>query len=390
MRKIIGLLALLLVVSFEAEAQVNVHMQMPVVAADTYFGSTSAGAASFLTWPNCHGSTSAIQYTSGTGLSCGTISSSGSGILALSGDVTASGTGTVPATVAAIQGVAVGTPTGTGNVVFSASPQLSGVVADSGSLTVSGNGAASSPAVIISGTPFTGGSVVTTKPLVDIEASGATAVSSWNTLGEILGFNSLSGYTGNFISAHTNGGSSFFTVNFQGNITNAGGLFAGGALNAGSSSAIGWTSRASITSPANNVIQIGPIDSASPSAQAVQVPSVASGTSNTSGVSLTFNGSKGTGTGAGGSWIFQTAAAGSSGTAQNSEVAVLTLDSTQTAIFGGRARKHGYTVAGLPSGTVGDSAYVSDATACTFNSSPTGGGSTPCPVFYNGTSWVEE
>lgn len=48
----------------------------------------------------------------------------GSGITALTGDVTASGTGSVAATVAAIAGVAVGTPTGTTNVVFSNSPTL--------------------------------------------------------------------------------------------------------------------------------------------------------------------------------------------------------------------------------------------------------------------------
>jgi hypothetical protein len=52
--------------------------------------------------------------------------SGGGGITALTGDVTASGSGSVAATVAAIQGVAVGTPTGTGNVVFSASPTLTG------------------------------------------------------------------------------------------------------------------------------------------------------------------------------------------------------------------------------------------------------------------------
>lgn len=46
------------------------------------------------------------------------------GISALTGDVTASGSGSVAATVAQIAGVSVGTPTGTGNVVFSNSPTL--------------------------------------------------------------------------------------------------------------------------------------------------------------------------------------------------------------------------------------------------------------------------
>jgi hypothetical protein len=49
----------------------------------------------------------------------------------------------------------------------------------------------------------------------------------------------------------------------------------------------------------------------------------------------------------------------------------------------------GYTVSGLPSGHTGDRAYVTDATACTFGGTLTGGASTICPVFYNGAAWVE-
>jgi len=48
----------------------------------------------------------------------------------------------------------------------------------------------------------------------------------------------------------------------------------------------------------------------------------------------------------------------------------------------------GYTVAGLPSGTVGDRAYVTDATAPTYNGTLTGGGAITVPVFYNGSAWV--
>lgn len=50
------------------------------------------------------------------------------------------------------------------------------------------------------------------------------------------------------------------------------------------------------------------------------------------------------------------------------------------------------TVSGLstldPTPTAGDRATVSDATACTFGSAVTGGGSTLCPVVYNGSSWL--
>jgi hypothetical protein len=48
----------------------------------------------------------------------------------------------------------------------------------------------------------------------------------------------------------------------------------------------------------------------------------------------------------------------------------------------------GYTVAGLPAGTAGMRAYVTDATAPTYLGALTGGGAVVCPVFYNGSAWV--
>lgn len=48
----------------------------------------------------------------------------------------------------------------------------------------------------------------------------------------------------------------------------------------------------------------------------------------------------------------------------------------------------GYTVATLPAGVTGATAYVTDATAPTYLGTLTGGGSVVCPVFYNGTAWV--
>ena len=48
----------------------------------------------------------------------------------------------------------------------------------------------------------------------------------------------------------------------------------------------------------------------------------------------------------------------------------------------------GYTVATLPTGAVGDRAYVTDASAPSFLTSVTGGGAITSPVFHNGTTWV--
>jgi hypothetical protein len=88
---------------------------------------------------------------------------------------------------------------------------------------------------------------------------------------------------------------------------------------------IGWASTV-ITSSSDLILrrraaanlQLGAADAAAPVAQTLSVQSVVAGTSNTAGANLTIAGSQGTGTGAGGSIVFQVAPAGASGTAQNS------------------------------------------------------------------------
>jgi len=47
-----------------------------------------------------------------------------------------------------------------------------------------------------------------------------------------------------------------------------------------------------------------------------------------------------------------------------------------------------YTVATLPAGKVGMRAYVTDATAPTYNTALVGGGAITAPVFHNGAAWV--
>lgn len=72
----------------------------------------------------------------------------------------------------------------------------------------------------------------------------------------------------------------------------------------------------------------GDTDAASPVAQTLSVQNVVAGTSNTAGANWTFAASRGTGTGAGGSVIWQVAAAGSSGTSQNALAQAMSLNST--------------------------------------------------------------
>lgn len=106
----------------------------------------------------------------------------------------------------------------------------------------------------------------------------------------------------------------------------------------------GWVSGATIHGYATDLflsrkaaasLRMGDIDAAAPVAQTIGVQSVVAGTSNTAGANWTLAGSQGTGTGAGGSIIFQTAPAGSTGSAQNALETVLTLDSAKQAGFAG-------------------------------------------------------
>lgn len=130
---------------------------------------------------------------------------------------------------------------------------------------------------------------------------------------------------------------------------------------------LGWTSSSDptgspdtfLTRPAAATVKLGAADAASPVAQTLTVQSVVAGTSNTAGTDWTFQGSKGTGTGAGGSIIFKTSPAGSTGTSQNAGAAALTLNAPGSAVVGSAAiatsATDGFlyipTCAGTPTGT---------------------------------------
>ena len=110
------------------------------------------------------------------------------------------------------------------------------------------------------------------------------------------------------------------------------------------SSTITWSGRGVLSSPSGSgIIQLGAADvSASAVAQTLRVQSLISGIStDTAGGNFTIQSSAGTGTGAGGSFIFQVAPAGSTGTTKNAYATALTIDSTKLATFAG-----GITVAG--------------------------------------------
>jgi hypothetical protein len=124
--------------------------------------------------------------------------------------------------------------------------------------TFSGAGAASTSGVTFNGTMFTStGSGTTTFPY--IYGNFGTAPTTWSTSGTFLGFNAPSGFAGNVIDVHQNGGASVFKVNSAGStvtasITNSGALSQQGNLQFGISSHL----LDSVTAPVIGTCGTGP------------------------------------------------------------------------------------------------------------------------------------
>jgi hypothetical protein len=97
---------------------------------------------------------------------------------------------------------------------------------------------------------LTGGTATTNFPQYLAQHTGATAVTSWSTAGTYFGVNADSGFSGNFIDFHTNGGNTIFSVASTGAITV-------GAISINSaSSSIAWTARSRLQTPADGVFTL--------------------------------------------------------------------------------------------------------------------------------------
>lgn len=187
----------------------------PIISCIVATGSV-AGCLSAADWTTFNGKQAAGNY-----------------ITALTGDVTASGPGSVAATVALVAGSTAAnvhaaellanaaTDANTSGAIvkrnsgnFSAgtiTAALTGAASSNvlkagdtmtGALINNVAGALSTPAVLISGAPVTGGSATTTKPQLNVD-SGASS-NAWSTSGTVIGGNSPSGFTGNLIDLQLN------------------------------------------------------------------------------------------------------------------------------------------------------------------------------------------
>ena len=190
---------------------------------------------------------------------------------------------------------------------------------------------ANASAAVVSGYSLTGAA---TNAVFDL--SGA-----WNTSGLPtalkLNITDTASNANSLLADLQIGGISKFSVRKDGFMTAGLGLLCGasaglsyvnpGIVNATVSFGLGavgapdvWLSRGGAAA-----ILLGQNDTAAPVAQTMQVQSVVAGTTNTAGTDWTKDGSRGTGTGAGGKQIYRVAPAGATGSAQNTQAVALTL-----------------------------------------------------------------
>jgi hypothetical protein len=79
--------------------------------------------------------------------------------------------------------------------------------------------------------------------------------------GTYLGFDAASGFTGNFMDAHVNGGATVASLNYQGTLVLSGNanvqnVTATGIVAAGAANAIRWTSRTQMQSPSDGIVEL--------------------------------------------------------------------------------------------------------------------------------------
>jgi lysophospholipase L1-like esterase len=110
--------------------------------------------------------------------------------------------------------------------------------------------------------------------------------------------------------------------------------------------------------------------------------------SNAAGFDWEFNGGRGNGTGIGGGFIFRVSNSGASGVTPHTTFEdVFEISKTKVEAFKPIKNK-GYTVATLPTGEEGMTAYVTDADSITYRATATGGGTGKALVLFDGTNWI--
>lgn len=269
--------------------------------------------------------------TIGTGIwNAGAVTSSG--VVQGTRLISTVATGTAPLTVSSTTQVANLNAATAGTVTTNAN--LTGPITSVGNATSIAAQTGTGTTFVMQASPtLTGTPVLSTAQATNIAIGGATiGANGLAVTGSILFNNDLVGTSGGGFRIPT-----FIDINQSqgvGVIINSGRYFGW------SNSTTTFTTQDTILSrPAAATVQHGAIDvdtNAAVVAQTIRTQGLlAGGTSDQAGKNFTFIVSPGKGTGVGGSFIVQTAPAGSTGTTVNSPVTALTIDSTAKALFGG-------------------------------------------------------
>jgi hypothetical protein len=237
-------------------------------------------------------------------------------------------------------------------MTFSTSPSF-GVTLQGGGSS-GGGGAASAP---LTGT---GATITASQPLIDVSQTWNNAAVTFT--GAKLNITDTASNAASLLMDLGTGGGSFvskFKVDKVGSVTLGAGSSASISILAGDTIlfqgfgsgfgtqpvrilpaggiALGPAQEVTLRRRTTANLQLGVADAAAPVAQTLSVQGVVAGTTNTAGANFTITGSQGTGSGAGGSIIFQVAPANGGGgaTVQNPLATALTIASTNTATFAG-------------------------------------------------------
>lgn len=226
-----------------------------------------------------------------------------------------------------------------------------GVVGTANNLTT-GNGFDFSSSSASSGKLFslaiTGTAALTNNTVLNISNSGATSTNAQTTYGAQISNTRTNATSGTNVALNlvaSGATTANWPLQVNGGITWSGAnvtLYTGSTrvLNADPSNfAIDtdvWIKGGNVRlrGPSAGRLALGAVDAASPVAQTLSVQNVVTGTSNTAGTDFTISGSQSTGSAAGGSIVFKTSPAGSTGTSVNALVTALTINSAGQLVTG--------------------------------------------------------
>jgi len=273
---------------------------------------------------------------------------------------------------------------------------------------------ANTPACLLTGLPYTRGSTTTNTPHFYFKPRNVAAPTSWHASGTIFGSVTPTSFAGNIVDYKNTTGTSIYSLDTTGKAAirtvygygdNGGDQLGdgillvhpsvttgnGGGVQIWDSWVLHWrgVSSTGLSGYIANTLEIR--GQTTTNAQTVRIYNTWTSSTNyeTGVLAWTSN-------------IFQVGTQAGSGGGNYRDLQLITNNTSRVSIDGttgnttfnypviysSTARLKGYTVETLPTGTRGDTAFVTDALAPSYLVAVVGGGAIITPVFYNGTNWV--